>query len=115
MRCDVAALPVLVFVHGGAFLLGCGRSAVFGPDPLMAHNMVVVTLNYRLGALGFANLNTAGVPGNAGLKDLLLALRWVRDNVRAFCGDPGLVTLAGHGAGAAGVELLGLSPLSAGG
>ncbi|XP_044251385.1 esterase B1 isoform X1 [Drosophila takahashii] len=102
-------LPVMVWLHGGGFSFGSGNSFLYGPDYLVAEDIVLVTLNYRLGPLGFL---TAGpdAPGNQGLKDQVLALKWVRDNIAAFGGDPSQVTVFGESAGASSVQLLLLSP-----
>lgn len=101
-------LPVMVWLHGGGFSFGSGNSFLYGPDYLVAEDIVLVTLNYRLGPLGFL---TAGpdAPGNQGLKDQVLALKWVRDNIAAFGGDPNQVTIFGESAGASSVQLLLLS------
>ncbi|WP_330256815.1 carboxylesterase family protein [Nocardia sp. NBC_00565] len=92
--------PVLIFVHGGGFSSGSGGLACYDGAELAARgDLVVVTVNYRLGALGFLRL--PGVSdGNMGLLDQLSALRWVRDNIAAFGGDPENVTVAGQSAGA---------------
>ena len=71
--------PVLVFLHGGNFDSGSGN--YYGPQALVDQNVVVVTLNYRLGVLGFASTQDDALPGNLGLRDQLLALQWVRDNI----------------------------------
>jgi para-nitrobenzyl esterase len=99
---STAPLPVLVWLHGGAFLAGSGAQTWYdGARLARGRGIVVVTLNYRLGALGFLHLPTAdGWTANAGLHDQLAALRWVRDNVAGFGGDPAQVTLAGQSAGA---------------
>ncbi|KAH8326234.1 hypothetical protein KR067_004032 [Drosophila pandora] len=106
-------LPVMVWLHGGGFSFGSGNSFLYGPDYLVAEDIVLVTLNYRLGPLGFL---TAGpdAPGNQGLKDQILALKWVRDNIAAFGGDPNQVTIFGESAGGSSVQLLLLSPLAKG-
>uniref|UniRef100_A0A1A9ZHC1 Carboxylic ester hydrolase n=1 Tax=Glossina pallidipes TaxID=7398 RepID=A0A1A9ZHC1_GLOPL len=106
-------MPVMVWLHGGGYSFGSGNAFLYGPDYLVAENVVLVTLNYRLGPLGFL---TAGpsAPGNQGLKDQLLALKWVRDNIAAFGGDPNQVTVFGESAGGSSVQLLMLSPLSKG-
>ncbi|XP_017084125.1 juvenile hormone esterase isoform X1 [Drosophila eugracilis] len=106
-------LPVMVWLHGGGFSFGSGNSFLYGPDYLVAEDIVLVTLNYRLGPLGFL---TAGpdAPGNQGLKDQVLALKWVRDNIAAFGGDPNQVTVFGESAGASSVQLLLLSPQAKG-
>lgn len=96
-------LPVMVFIHGGAFIIGHGSSPMYNGAYLAAADTVVlVTLNYRLGALGFL-YSTAGsndVGGNFGLLDQQMALRWVRENIGAFGGDTSQVTLFGESAGA---------------
>lgn len=96
-------LPVMVFIHGGAFVLGHGSAPVYnGAYLAAADTVVVVTLNYRLGALGFL-YSMAGdnrVPGNLGLLDQQTALQWVRRNIGAFGGDSSRVTLFGESAGA---------------
>lgn len=74
---------------------------MYGPDYILPENVILVTFNYRLGVLGFLNTGTEEAPGNAGLKDQILALRWVRDNIKAFGGDPENITIAGQSAGAA--------------
>ncbi|KAM7363426.1 esterase B1 isoform 2-T2 [Cochliomyia hominivorax] len=106
-------LPVMVWLHGGGYSFGSGNTFLYGPDYLVAENIVLVTLNYRLGPLGFL---TAGpdAPGNQGLKDQILALKWVRDNIAAFGGDPKQVTIFGESAGASSVQMLLLSPLAKG-
>ncbi|MBL0730562.1 carboxylesterase/lipase family protein [Piscinibacter sp. HJYY11] len=101
--------PVVVWVHGGAFLLGSAR--VYTGAHLAAQgDIVVVALNYRLGVLGFVNFGEAlgdeRIASNLGLRDQVLALRWVRDHIEAFGGDPGRVTLAGESAGSMSVSLL---------
>nr|AID61338.1 esterase [Calliphora stygia] len=105
--------PVMVWLHGGGYSFGSGNTFLYGPDYLVAENVVLVTLNYRLGPLGFL---TAGpdAPGNQGLKDQILALKWVRDNIAAFGGDPNQVTVFGESAGASSVQMLLLSPLAKG-
>ncbi|MFC4913606.1 carboxylesterase/lipase family protein [Actinomadura gamaensis] len=90
--------PVLVFLHGGAFVFGSGAQPMYRGTPLARdHDLVVVTLNYRLGVLGFACDDE--IPANLGLRDQVAALEWVRANIAAFGGDPDRITLAGHSAG----------------
>jgi para-nitrobenzyl esterase len=97
--------PVMVWIHGGAFTIGSGSQPVYRGDILASRgDVVVVTINYRLGLLGFLNLNeiTGGkIPatGNEGLLDQIAALQWVKDNIAAFGGDPGNVTVFGESAG----------------
>ncbi|MEV1002487.1 carboxylesterase family protein [Nonomuraea sp. NPDC050202] len=90
--------PVLVFLHGGAFVFGSGAQAMYDGTALARdHGLVVVTVNYRLGLPGLWYGD--GVPANLALRDQIAALNWVRGNVAAFGGDPARVTLAGHSAG----------------
>ncbi|KAH8280519.1 hypothetical protein KR018_009064, partial [Drosophila ironensis] len=98
-------LPVMVWIHGGGFFFGNGNSDFHFPAKLMEQEVIVVTLNYRLGALGFLSLPEEGIHGNMGLKDQRLALQWVQDNIASFNGDPKNVTLFGESAGGASVHL----------
>ncbi|MCW8102830.1 carboxylesterase/lipase family protein [Streptomyces tauricus] len=91
-------LPVMVFVHGGGFVAGSTRSALYDGSAFARDGVVLVTLNYRLGIAGF--LDIPGAPANRGLLDVVAALRWVRENIAAFGGDPDNVTLFGQSAGA---------------
>ncbi|MET8451915.1 carboxylesterase family protein [Streptomyces sp. NPDC005209] len=91
-------LPVMVFVHGGAFVAGSTRSAMYDGSAFARDGVVLVTLNYRLGIAGF--LHVPGAPANRGLLDVVAALRWVQENIAAFGGDPHNVTLFGQSAGA---------------
>lgn len=98
-------LPILFFTHGGGHADGSGSQDVYGKDPELAGGAVVVTHNYRLGALGFlahpalSAESAEGVSGNYGLMDTLLALRWVVDNAEALGGDPDRVLIFGESAG----------------
>lgn len=96
----------MVYVHGGAFLLGSGGKVIYAPDLLVKQDVIVVTFNYRLGALGFICLGIKEAPGNAGIKDQIAALRWVKKNIAAFGGDPENVTVFGQSAGGTSVSLL---------
>jgi para-nitrobenzyl esterase len=104
--------PVMVWIHGGAFTIGSGSDAMYRDTNLTARfDGVLVTINYRLGMLGFLRLKdvTGGaVPatGNEGLLDQIAALEWVRDNIAAFGGDPGNVTVFGESAGAMSIACL---------
>ncbi|AXL90743.1 carboxylesterase [Streptomyces sp. CB09001] len=91
-------LPVMVFVHGGGFVAGSTRATLYDGSAFARDGVVLVTLNYRLGIAGF--LDIPGAPANRGLLDVVAALRWVRENVSAFGGDPHNVTLFGQSAGA---------------
>lgn len=105
---------VMVWIHGGCFKSGSGTSLVYSPDHLLMEDVVVVTLNYRLGTLGFLSLPDVGIPGNNGLKDQTMALRWVQTNIEKFGGDPNRVTIFGESAGGTSVHLHLLSPMSKG-
>ncbi|XP_017123520.1 esterase B1 isoform X1 [Drosophila elegans] len=104
-RNSLSPLPVMVWIHGGGFFFGNGNSDFHFPAKLMEQDVIVVTLNYRLGALGFLSLPEEGIHGNMGLKDQRLALQWVQENIASFNGDPNNVTLFGESAGAASVHL----------
>jgi len=105
--------PVLVWIHGGGFSSGSGGQVWYTGTRLARDaDAVVVTLNYRLGALGFAALD--GVPPNLGLRDQLAALEWVRDNIAAFGGNPAEITLGGQSAGAQSTLALWSSPRTRG-
>ena len=103
------AKPVFVWIHGGAFVAG-GSDPYDGAALAKLGDMVVVTINYRLGVLGFVNFGEAlglpDIPSNLGLRDQIAALEWVRDNIAAFGGDPERVTIAGESAGSMSVSLL---------
>ena len=111
-------LPVLVYIHGGGFTGGCGHEKHFDGPVWPAKGVIGVTLNYRLGPMGFACLQElaeeAGHTGNYGLYDQMTAIRWVRDNIAAFGGDPENITIMGQSAGAASVQMLCQSPLTDG-
>ena len=99
-------LPVMVFIHGGAFVFGAGSMPYYDGAYLAASgNVVVVTLNYRLGALGFLAAPELGLAGNLGILDQRMALGWVARNIAAFGGDPTKVTIFGESAGAMSVGL----------
>nr|XP_029728675.1 acetylcholinesterase-like [Aedes albopictus] len=104
--------PVMVWIHGGAFMSGSSNSFVYNPLHLVEEGVVVVTLNYRLGALGFLSLPSAGITGNAGLKDQLLVFKWVKQNISRFGGDSENITIFGESAGSMSAYLHYLSPNS---
>jgi para-nitrobenzyl esterase len=109
------ALPVLVWVHGGAFMNGSGSVGEYNGAAFARDGVVCVTINYRLGAEGFLfTADTDERAANPGLLDQVAALEWVRDNIAAFGGDPGRVTLAGESAGAMSVTTLLSMPAAAG-
>lgn len=107
-------LPVMAYIHGGGFTYGSGNVESVGPDFLVPRGVILVTINYRLGALGFLSLQTPECPGNNGLKDQNLALRWIQKNISAFGGNPDNVTLFGESAGSVSVHYHLLSKLSRG-
>lgn len=109
-------LPVAVYIHGGGFQMGCdfsiqirlevfietfltryGTMEMFGPDYLLQKDIILVKINYRVGPIGFLSLEDPelGVPGNAGLKDQVFALKWIQKNIANFGGDPNNVTVFG--------------------
>nr|WNK22300.1 carboxylesterase 14 [Athetis lepigone] len=102
-------LSVLVYVHGGAFIMGYGDMIKATQYITRTKDFIMVNFNYRLGVHGFLCLGTEDVPGNAGMKDQVAALRWVQKNIASFGGNPDDVTLAGGSAGSASVDLLMLS------
>lgn len=92
--------PVMVWIHGGAFVGGCGSQLQFTGDFFSnTTNTILVTFNYRLGALGFLASRNAQLTGNYGIMDQMLVLQWVQANIEAFGGDPNQVTLFGESAG----------------
>ena len=108
-----AALPVMVWIHGGGYINGSGTAALYDGSRLAQRGVVVVTLNYRLGRLGFfdhpalAAERAADEPaGNYGVMDMIAALEWVRDNIASFGGDPAQVTIFGESAGGVAVTQL---------
>lgn len=104
----------MVFIHGGGFRDGSGSPFIYGPEYFVKHGVILVTFNYRLEVLGFLCLGIEDAPGNAGLKDQVMALRWVKENIRAFGGDPDSVTIFGESAGSASVMYHLVSPMSNG-
>jgi para-nitrobenzyl esterase len=101
---DAKTLPVLVWIHGGAYLFGSSADPGTDGGNFASAGAVFVSCNYRLSVEGFAQI--AGAPANRGLLDLVAALRWVADNVAAFGGDPGNVTVFGESAGAGSISAL---------
>jgi len=107
-----AALPVLVWIHGGGFTSGSPASRWYDGDAFARDGVVTVVVSYRLGFDGFGLID--GAPANRGLLDQLAALRWVRDEISAFGGDPGRVTVAGQSAGGGAVLALLSCPAASG-
>lgn len=117
---QVEKKPVMVWIHGGGLNTGNGHVWTYNGAQFAAQDIVLVTINYRLGALGFlahpllseeADTKTSG---NYGFLDQLLALKWVQENIQSFGGDPNNVTVFGESAGATSVSVLAASPLSKG-
>jgi para-nitrobenzyl esterase len=112
--------PVMVWIHGGAFVMGSGTTPLYHGDPFARDGIVVVTLNYRLGLPGFLYLGGLGdaargrEPGNVALLDQVAALRWVQSNIAAFGGDPDNVTVMGESAGATSIGTLLAMPAARG-
>ena len=116
---DAGRRPVIVYIHGGAYSTGSGSSPLTDGARLAARgDVVVVTVNHRLGPLGYASLARLAPgfedSGNLGQLDLVLALEWVRDNIAAFGGDPGCVTVVGQSGGGAKIATLMAMPAAAG-
>ncbi|MBR1658604.1 MAG: carboxylesterase family protein [Synergistaceae bacterium] len=110
-------LPVMVWIHGGGFQFGSGEEPAYEGSNLARKGIVVVTLNYRLGVMGFfahPELDGEGASGNYGLQDQIAALKWVKENIASFGGDPDNVTLFGESAGAMSIGILMASPLAHG-
>uniref|UniRef100_A0A8D0NXE3 Carboxylesterase type B domain-containing protein n=1 Tax=Sus scrofa TaxID=9823 RepID=A0A8D0NXE3_PIG len=110
---DSGKKPVMLFLHGGSYMEGTGN--MFDGSVLAAYgNVIVATLNYRLGVLGFLSTGDQAAKGNYGLLDQIQALRWLSENIAHFGGDPERITIFGSGAGASCVNLLILSHHSEG-
>ncbi len=111
-KADRRRRPVMVFIHGGAFILGSGSTPLYDGGRMAARgNVIVVTINYRLGALGFLSFDglvdgSSRPAANLGLRDQMAALEWVRDNIEQFGGDPENVTIFGESAGAMSIGTL---------
>lgn len=109
---DGRAMPVMVYVHGGGFLSGSGHASMYDGTDFARDGVVLVTLNYRLGAIGWLDL--AGAPRNRGMLDVVAALRWIREHISEFGGDPDNVTLFGQSAGAMLIAALLAEPAATG-
>ncbi|XP_014355890.2 esterase FE4-like [Papilio machaon] len=103
---------VLFHIHDGSLNVGSGDPSVYGPEYIVPKGIILVLPNYRLGALGFLCSQNDSVPGNAALKDLTMALKWIKDNIEAFGGDPSNIVVSGEGGGGALAGYLALSPMS---
>ena len=113
-------MPVFFWIHGGAFLHGCGAEKEFDGEQFVKNGVIFVSINYRVGALGFMahpdleKENEEGISGNYGIYDQVAALNWVYDNIAAFGGDPEQITIAGQSAGCMSVQVLISSALTKG-
>lgn len=114
------AQPVMVWIHGGGHQVGSGSESLYQSDNLAERGIVLVTINYRVGIMGYlahpalAKDSPDGVSGNYGLQDQIAALKWVQDNISAFGGDPNNVTIFGESAGGQAVSEIMASPLADG-
>ena len=119
-KSEADSLPVMMFLHGGGFARGRGSELMFNKPHLVKRGVVLVTINYRLGALGFlahpalTAESAHHSSGNYGIMDQIMSLRWIKENIRQFGGNPANVTVFGQSAGAASVIALMTSPLSKG-
>lgn len=106
---------VIIYLHPGGYYETSSQSkTVAGPEHLMDRDIVLVTVNYRLGILGFLSTGTKEAPGNNGLKDQVEAFKWVRENIDKFGGNRDSVTLMGYSAGAMSITMHLISPMSQG-
>ncbi|XP_053687964.1 juvenile hormone esterase-like [Sabethes cyaneus] len=106
--------PVMFWIHGGAFSIGSGNDDQFNAQKIVLEDVLLVTINYRLGTLGFLSTGDQYAQGNWGLKDCIEALRWVQRNIVAFGGDPNKVTITGNSAGAVLVHFIYMSGMADG-
>lgn len=112
-RGEDAGATVLIWIYGGGYMSGTSTLEVYDALTLAAYNDVIVaSINYRLGAFGFLYMDTEEAPGNQGLFDQALAIEWIKDNIAAFGGDPNSLTLFGESAGAGAVSIHLLSPVT---
>ena len=107
---DGDGLPVILFLHGGGMAMGAGE--YYEADFLMDHGVILITVNYRLDLLGFLSLDSPRISGNQGLRDVQLALQWVKENIKYFGGDSSRVIISGQSGGSWAVSMLYASPLS---
>lgn len=105
-------IPVLFYIFGGEFKYG--GPSIEGPEFIMSKNIVLVMVSFRIGVLGFLSTGDSVVSGNMALKDQVLAMKWTRENIYDFGGDPWRITIHGHSSGAVCVHLHTLSPRSQG-
>ncbi|XP_023953779.2 esterase E4-like [Bicyclus anynana] len=108
------ALPVIVFLYNENFKISYNASKEYGNDFFMKEEVIIVTLNHRLGSLGFVSFEDEILPGNNGIRDVILALKWIKDNINNFGGDPSKITLMGNYGGGVIVDILLHSPKAKG-
>lgn len=89
----------MFFIHGGGFAEGSGNDVFYGADTFMEHDVILVTINYRLSVFGFVSLGTDPYSGNMGMKDQQMALKWIHSNIGYFGGDRQRITVFGQSAG----------------
>lgn len=112
---SITNYDVLFYVHGGAFSFGTSNSAFHGPSYFMDTGKVILVVpQYRLGPMGFLSTGDEACPGNFGLKDQAMALKWVHQHIGRFGGNPRSITVMGHSSGASSVHMLQISPLTKG-
>jgi len=109
-----ALKPVMLWIHGGGFTIGSGTENEYDPVLLLDKDVVVVSINYRLGPLGFMTFGNNKVVGNMGLKDQNMAIKWIKNYIRYFGGDPKKITIFGESAGGMSVHAQVLSPFNHG-
>nr|AID61351.1 esterase [Calliphora stygia] len=108
-------LPVIFYIYGGGFFSGSSNPSIMGPEYFMdTREVLVVVITYRLGPFGFLSSGCSEIPGNFGLKDQLMALKWVNEHIASFGGDPKEITLFGHSAGASAVHFHMINPKTKG-
>lgn len=96
----------MVWIFGGGFTIGGAEYSSYAPDFILDRDIVFVSLNYRLGAFGFLSTGDLSSPGNWGIKDQILALRWVKRNIKSFGGNPNRITIVGQSAGSASISYI---------
>lgn len=111
-KADLTSASVLVHIHEGNFINESANPEIYGPQHLVSEDIILVLPNYRLGPLGFLCLQNETAQGNAALKDLVLALSWVKENIKNFGGDPDNIAVSGEGTAGALAGYLALSPMS---
>lgn len=104
----------MVWIHGGAWILGQGGNTEYGPENFLDHDIILVSGNYRLGPLGFLSTEDDNASGNFGFKDQMAILEWVQQHISKFGGDRNSVTIFGESAGSVSVNYHMISPLSKG-